>query len=295
MRVDPCLFYTPALRVDAVLRSLPLRPGAGALVLDLEDSIPKASKAAARARLSDVDLRSTGLPGVSMRINSIATPDGLSDIQAILSLAGQVGGLPIETVLVPKVNTSSDVGIYRSLLSGLANPPQICSFIETVDAVENAFEIAAASDGLCFGQADLVAELYAPDQSYLAYARARLCVAAAKYNLPAIDTNSFELWDMAVVRAQSEAARACGFTGKAAIHPKQVDVITDAFVVSAEELDGYRQTIADYEDDARGFNVTKDRVLAPPFVLKARRMLRLYEAAGASSGQPADSVAAPVG
>jgi len=77
-------------------------------------------------------------------------------------------------------------------------------------------------------------------------------------------------------------------------------------VVSAEELDGYRQTIADYEDDARGFNVTKDRVLAPPFVLKARRMLRLYATADAPSGQPAatadapsgqpaDSVAAPVG
>lgn len=297
MRVDPCLFYTPALRVDAVLRSLPLRPGAGALVLDLEDSIPKPAKSAARARLSDadLDLTGTGLPGVSLRINSIATPDGLSDIQLILALAGQVGGLPIETVLVPKVNTGGDVAIYRSLLSGLADPPRICSFIETVDAVENAFEIAAASDGLCFGQADLVAELYSPDESYLAHARARLCVAAAKYELPAIDTNSFELWDMAVVRAQSEAARRCGFTGKAAIHPRQVDVITDAFVVSAEELDGYRRTISDYEDDARGFNVTKDRVLAPPFVLKARRMLRLYRSADAPAGHPAATAEAAIG
>ncbi|HEU5270242.1 MAG TPA: aldolase/citrate lyase family protein [Jatrophihabitans sp.] len=295
MRVDPCLFYTPALRVDAVLRSLPLRPGAGALVLDLEDSIPKPAKSEARARLSEVDLTGTGLPGVSLRINSIATPDGLSDIQTILALAGRIGGLPIETVLVPKVNTGSDVGIYRSLLSGLAEPPQLCSFIETVDAVENAFEIAAASDGLCFGQADLVAELYSPDESYLAHARARLCVAAAKYNLPAIDTNSFELWDMAVVRAQSEASRACGFTGKAAIHPRQVDVITDTFEVSAEELDGYRRTIADYEGDARGFNVTKDRVLAPPFVLKARRMLRLYATAATPAGDPAATAATPAG
>jgi citrate lyase beta subunit len=284
MRVDPCLFYTPALRLDSALKSLPLRPGAGALVVDLEDSIPKPSKAAARARLTEVDLTGTGLPGVTMRINSIATPEGLSDIQAILAMEGQIGGLPIETVLAPKITAGSDVAIYRSLLSGLANPPEICSFIETVSAVENAFDIAAASDGLCFGQADLVAELYAPDESYLAHARARLCVAAAKYNLPAIDTNSFELWDMEVVRAQSVAARNCGFTGKAAIHPKQVEVITDTFIVSAEELDGYRSTIKDYEDDARGFNVTKDRILAPPFVLKARRMLRLHEGVTGSAG-----------
>ena len=80
------------------------------------------------------------------------------------------------------------------------------------------------------------------------------------------------------------AARDCGFTGKAAIHPKQVEVITDTFVVSAEELDEYRRTIKDYEDDARGFNVTKDRILAPPFVLKARRMLRLYEGVAGSAG-----------
>lgn len=282
MIVHPCLMYTPVLRADSLHKILPLR--SGLVVLDLEDSIPPHAKDAARARLASTELADSGLQGVGLRINSIANPDGLKDIQALIEVAGRACGVPVRVVFVPKVATGSDVVIYRSLLAKLPNPPEICTFIETVDAVENAFDIAAASDGLCFGQADLVAELYAPDASYLAHARARLCVAAAKYNLPAIDTNSFELWDMEVVRAQSVAARNCGFTGKAAIHPKQVEVITDTFVVSAEELDGYRRTIKDYEDDARGFNVTKDRILAPPFVLKARRMLRLYEGVAGSAG-----------
>lgn len=275
MRFDSCLFYTPVPRIDALLKAVPAR--AGTVVLDLEDSIPKPAKAAARERLAGVDLSPTGLSGVALRINTILTPDGLLDIQLLLELDACIGGVPVETVLIPKIATARDVEIHRQLFSGLTNPPEICSFIETVDSVENAFEIAAASDGLCFGQADLVAEMYAPDASYLAHARARLCVAAAKYGLPAIDTNSFELWDIDVVREQCEAAKNCGFTGKAAIHPKHVDPIADTFDVDSAELDRYRQTIKDYESDARGFSVSKDRVLAPPFVLKARRMLKLHD------------------
>jgi citrate lyase subunit beta/citryl-CoA lyase/(S)-citramalyl-CoA lyase len=82
---------------------------------------------------------------------------------------------------------------------------------------------------------------------------------------------------MDVVRAQSEAAKNCGFTGKAAIHPRQVDTIVDTFTVDPKELEEYRRTIADYESNAAGFAVSKERVLAPPFVLKARRMLALHE------------------
>jgi citrate lyase subunit beta/citryl-CoA lyase/(S)-citramalyl-CoA lyase len=283
MRVDPCYFYTPALRIDYVLRSG--TPAAAVQVLDLEDSIPQRAKAAARECLRTVDLSGTGLPGVMVRLNSIETPDGLADLRTLLELDGQIGGVPVLAILAPKVGAGRDVEIYRSLLATLANPPQIASFIETVDAVEHAFDIAAASDALCFGQADLVAEMYAPDESYLAHARARLCVAAARYGLPAIDTNSFELWDLAMIAEQSQAAKRCGFTGKAAIHPKQVEPIVETFAIDPAELDGYRQTIKDYESDANGFAVTKDRVLAPPFVAKSRRMLALLDTGPQAAAQ----------
>lgn len=277
MKIDPCLFYVPASRAERLLKNVPRT--AVALVLDLEDSVPRAAKPAAREALARLDLSGTGLDGVTVRLNSIETPDGLLDVQTLLALGGEIGGLPVDTVLVPKVAGGRDVAIYRSLLSGLADPPQICSFIENIDAVEKAFDIAAASDGLCFGQADLVAEMWAPDESYLAYARARMCVAASRYGLPAIDTNSFELWDVDVVREQCEAARRCGFTGKAAIHPMHVEPIVATFRVEPRALDEHRQTIKDYEADEKGFAVSKDRVLAPPFVVKARRTLALHEGA----------------
>jgi citrate lyase subunit beta/citryl-CoA lyase/(S)-citramalyl-CoA lyase len=275
VRFEPCLFYVPASRVDTLLKNVPRR--SVTLVLDLEDSVPKHRKPAAREKLAGIDLSGTGLPGVSVRVNTVESPDGLADIQALLALGGEIGGLPIETVLAPKVAAGRDVEIYRALLSHLPAPPRVCAFIETVDAVENAFDIAAASDGLSFGQADLVAELWAPDESYLAHARARMCVAASRHGLPVVDTNSFELSDVDLVRAQCAAAKRCGFTAKAAIHPKQVDPIVETFAVDPEELDRHRQTIKDYEADDAGFAVSKDRVLAPPFVLKARRMLDLHD------------------
>ncbi|WP_069166846.1 HpcH/HpaI aldolase/citrate lyase family protein [Nocardia altamirensis] len=275
MNVDPCLFFVPASRVDTLLKNVPRH--SISLVLDLEDSVPKRAKPTARARLADVDLTGTGLPGVSLRINSIETPDGLLDIQAVLALGGEVGGLPVQTVLVPKIVTGRDVAIYRSLLAELPDPPEICSIIETVDAVENVFDIAAVSDGLIFGPSDLVAEMWAPDESYLAHARARMCIAASRFGLPVIDGNSFELWDTEVILQQCEVAKQCGCTGKAAIHPRQVGPIVETFSVDPAELDRYRQTIKDYEADDAGFAVTKERVLAPPFVSKARRMLALYD------------------
>src|SRR5262249_58990755 len=83
VRVHPCYFYTPALRVDLVQRSAGPRPGT-AQVLDLEDSIPARSKVAAREALAACDLSGTGLPGVVLRLNSIETPDGLADLRMLL-------------------------------------------------------------------------------------------------------------------------------------------------------------------------------------------------------------------
>ena len=152
----------------------------------------------------------------------------------------------------------------------------LISFIETVDAVEDADAIASVSDGLCYGHADLEAELYSANQTYLEIAQARLCVAAAKYRIPAIDTSSLEIDDMSVVEAHCTSARSNGFTGKAAIHPRQVPVINRVFVMPAETLADYERTVTDYQQQDSGFRIIDNRVIAPPFVAKARLMIESY-------------------
>ncbi|MFJ1590858.1 HpcH/HpaI aldolase/citrate lyase family protein [Kitasatospora albolonga] len=283
MKSYASLLYTPALLLASVAR--PGRVRADILVLDLEDSIHPARKAEARALLAqkDLDLTGAGLPALGLRVTTIATPDGLADLQALIEMDATIGGVPVDVVFIPKISGPGDVAVYRSLLSHTTNPPQICSFIETVDAVDNAVRIAAVSDGLCFGQADLTADLYAENAFYLDHARAQLCAAAAKYRIPAIDTNSFELHDLDVVAEQCRAARDAGFTGKAAIHPRQVDTIAETFTVSPEKIAEYRSVVEDYNSTPYGFAVEEDRVLAPPFVLRAQRMLQLHAPATATA------------
>lgn len=269
--------YTPALRVDSLIVNRQ-NIVADAVVVDLEDSIHVNAKADARAKLVDLDvslLTERGLR-VGVRINTIASPDGLRDIELLLQL-GARDRRPFEFVLLPKVNHASEVNVYKSLFATLRNPPEVYPFIETVAAVENADGIAAVSDGLAFGQADLVAELYSPNDSYINYARARMCVAAAKYKLQAIDANSFEIEDMAKFESECVAAKAYGFTAKAAIHPRQVPGINATFSVPPATIAKYRKLIDAYQSSEVGFALVDGQVIAPPFVAKARRMLALYD------------------
>jgi citrate lyase beta subunit len=269
--------YTPALRVDSLIANRQ-NIVADAIVVDLEDSIHVNAKADARAKLVDLDvslLTERGLR-VGVRINTIASPDGLKDIELLLQLAAR-GRRLFEFVLLPKVNHASEVNVYKSLFATLRDPPELYPFIETIAAVDNADGIAAVSDGLAFGQADLVAELYSPNDSYINHARARLCVAAAKYKLQAIDTNSFEIEDMAKFEAECVAAKAYGFTAKAAIHPRQVPAINATFSVPPATIAKYRKLISAYQSAEVGFALVDGEVIAPPFVAKARRMLALYD------------------
>jgi len=268
--------YTPALLLDSLLEK---RAGieANALVVDLEDSIHVNLKEVAREKLLSVDVSPIRQSGIQagIRINSIATYDGIRDLQLLQTVFARPE-CPIDFILIPKVNHASEVRIYRSLVRTFPVPPRIFSFIETLEAVENANSIAAASDALCFGQADLVSELFAPNDTFIKYARAAFCVAAAKHSIPAIDTNSFEIVDMDRFEGECIAARSEGFTGKAAIHPKHVPIINRVFAVTGETVQAYRTTIDAYMSSPSGFVIKDGAVLAPPFVAKARKMIEFY-------------------
>ena len=211
-----------------------------------------------------------------MRINSLRTFDGLADVQLIRSQV-DADKTYLDYVLVPKIKHPGEIDVLRELFAALARPPKLYAFIETVEAVDNADAIAAVSDGLCFGQADLCAEMYHPNDAFVDYARARLCIAAARHGIPAIDTNSFEVEDMAAVERACEIAKTYGFSGKAAIHPSQVEPINRVFTVTPALVEKYQASIDAYERADTGFAIRDGDVIAPPFVTKAKRMLAFYE------------------
>lgn len=271
-----CYLYTPVLKADSLIANRHSIT-ANVVVLDLEDSTHINAKADARAKLGELDMSPLTELGIKigLRINAIFTYDGLRDLELVRSLC-QKGRWELSYVFLPKVNHASEVELYKRLFSTLPVPPKAYTFIETVEAVDNADEIASVSDALCFGQADLVSEMYSPNETFINYARARMCIAAARYSIEAIDTNSFDIENMASFEAECVAARGYGFTGKAAIHPRQVPVINEIFAVSLETVARYQTTVDTYHQSDVGFVLLDGEVIAPPFVAKARRMLALY-------------------
>jgi citrate lyase subunit beta/citryl-CoA lyase/(S)-citramalyl-CoA lyase len=109
-------------------------------------------------------------------------------------------------------------------------------------------------------------------------------VAAARHRIQAIDTNSFEIHDMAAFEKDCLIAKEAGFTGKAAIHPNQVEGINRLFSVAEEAVADYRSTIDTYDNSGIGFALKDGKVLAPPFVAKARLMLSCYDKWAKESG-----------
>ncbi|HSY50253.1 MAG TPA: aldolase/citrate lyase family protein [Thermoanaerobaculia bacterium] len=269
--------YTPAPRIESLMAKRQ-DVAADVVVVDLEDSVHVKAKAAAREKVCQFDFSPLTKLGIrlALRVNTICSFDGLRDLE-MLRERYERGDCAIESVLLPKINHPSEIRIYRSLFDSLKQRPRLICFIETIEAVENADAIASVSDAICFGQADLCAQMYGSHPAFLDYARTRMCVAAARYHIQAIDTSSFEIHDLVKFEGECAAARECGFTGKVAIHPNQVEAINRIFGISGEIIAGYQRTIDAYLNADVGFAMKDGQVVAPPFVAKARMMLAAYD------------------
>lgn len=246
-----------------------LASGADAVCIDLEDSVPEAGKADARmaaiAALGGCDRR------LVLRINGLATRAGIEDLLALADAAT----LP-ELLFVPMVESDAQLALVRAVLGDCT--PCLVPLIETVKGLRAAHEIAAAPDvaAMMFGGGDLSAELgVALAWEPLRTARGLFVMACAGAGIPAIDVPFLALDDADGLRAEAEAAKAMGFTGKAAIHPAQVAAINAAFRPTAEQ-------VAEAEEAQRIFDAAggaavrfKGRMLEAPIMRRYQRILAM--------------------
>ncbi|HIL19194.1 MAG TPA: citrate lyase beta chain [Gammaproteobacteria bacterium] len=78
------------------------------------------------------------------------------------------------------------------------------------------------------------------------------------------------------MRANIAESKQCGFKGKFAIHPMQVDVINGAFAPSVEEIDYARRVVAAFEEaerNGRGSTSLDGLVIDVPVVKRAWALL----------------------
>ena len=273
------LIFAPGDKPDMFPKAL--KTGADIVCVDLEDAVAPQHKAAARARTLPLFDRPPDAPGVEcvVRVNCLRSAEGVLDIAAILERPA-----PPPALMLTKVRTADEVRQLDDVLSDRGLPTRLHVIIETNDGLENAFAIARSSprvDSLLFGGVDMAADLRTtPTWDHLFYARSKAVHAAAGAGIDLIDVPYLDLNDMDGMKREAEASAALGFTGKGAIHPKQIPVLNEIFSPSAAEVERARRIIQAFAESGTGLVVIDGKLIERPVLRSMERLVAIADAAG---------------
>lgn len=259
-----CLLFVPATRLDRFHKAA--SSGAGLAIIDLEDAVPPGQKESARGDALGF-LR--GNPNYALRVNPPDTMAGLADLHELLA-----SDVEPELLVVPKVSGPEQLATLDRLLSSQGKLTGLIPMIESVQGLSAVNRIAQASSrirALMIGAADLAADL-GTEASWepLAYARSRVIAAAALAGLSAIDSPFFDIGDSDGLAEETKRARAFGFEAKAAIHPRQIGVITEMLRPTDQQMTRARLIV---DAAAKGVAVINGVMIDEAMAKKARRTL----------------------
>ncbi|MDB4845687.1 CoA ester lyase [Pelagibacteraceae bacterium] len=240
------------------------------IFLDLEDAVSPNDKILARANvikaLKEINWREKRKT-ISVRINSLDTHYMYSDLIEIVEQAGD----KIDTILIPKAGTASDVYMVDCLLKQIEtnkkfkNKIGIECLIETALGMSNIKEIAKSSgrlEALHFGVADYAASLrartvvigglnpdYPGDQWH--HGLSKLVMTCRAYGLRAIDGPFGDFNDPEAYIASAKRAAAIGIEGKWAIHPSQIELANKVFSPPESEVSKAKRILEELEKAAK--------------------------------------------
>jgi citrate lyase subunit beta/citryl-CoA lyase len=278
-KLESCrsLLFVPAIE-DRFIDKAHQR-GAGAIILDLEDSIAPEKKLAARNAVGAAAMR-LGAKGVTVlvRINQ----GSVADIEAAVSPH-------VSALVLPKVNTAAEIHEAATALAsrekqlGMAvGHTRLLVLIETPAAVGNAYAIGAAHErvsGLILGSEDLALDLgVEPSPDSLGYAAGHLVMAArAAGKVPlgipgslATIANSGSFEEVVVL------ARKVGMAGTVCIHPDQVGVVQRVYAPDPAAVSQARRILEVFDEAERtgkGAISLDGKMLDLPIVERARRLV----------------------
>lgn len=289
-RMRRCCLFMPGDSRRKIEKGISL--GADSIIMDLEDAIAPSRKAEARASvaaaLREVDF---GSAEKLVRINQVVTGWIYAD-----DIAATIDAQPDGYVL-PKVESAWQVQ-HISELCALAEdrhgwPPEsirLLAIIETAAGVVNLREIATAAarlDALIFGAEDLAGDMGAvrtPEGWEVFYARSAVVLHARAAGVQAIDTVYIDLTASDDMLAQeTRRAQEMGYTGKLAIHPRQVAPIQQVFTPTPEAIEAAQRLIDAFNaQQAAGTGVFEyeGRMIDMPMIRAAMSVVQRARACG---------------
>jgi citrate lyase subunit beta / citryl-CoA lyase len=255
--------FVPGNRPERFAKAL--ASGADRIIIDLEDAVAPADKAAARAAIAQWMLaHPEHAEQVLIRINDAATPwyaDDMAMAQAVQALY----------IMLPKCEAPGQV---TDVLTRLSASASVLPLIETARGLLAVQGIAAAPGvaRLAFGSLDYMADLDLPAYSVaLDYAAAH-AIASRAAGLPSPLAGVTPELDAARVSADMLAAKALGFGAKMCIHPAQVAAVHAALAPSTQELAWAQRVLQAWAASAGGAIQLDGKMVDRPVVLKAERI-----------------------
>ena len=257
--------------------------GADIVFLDLEDAVAPDDKEQARANIIEaLQVYDWTKCAVSIRMNGLDTYWAYRDLVEVVEAAGD----KLDTILIPKVGSTSDVLFVATMLSQIEaykgfQPINIHVLIETAMGMANVEEIARTCpermEAMVFGVADYAASVRArttnigganPDYGMLTdpngdgdrgfhwgdqwhFGLSRMVAACRAYGLRPIDGPFGDFNDPEGFLAAARRAAALGCEGKWAIHPSQVALCNEIFTPSEKEVNRAYRIISSMEQAAK--------------------------------------------
>ena len=264
--------------------------GADAVIFDLEDAVSPDQKDAARILVRNtmkyMDFRGCE---IIVRINSIDTPYWKQDLDAIMPHKPAL-------ILLPKTGTAADAQEADAYMTQVEDrlgleygTVGLMPLIETAMGVENAFQIASSAkrvQALFLGAEDLTADLQCKrtkEGREIEYARTRLVVAARAAGVAVYDTPFTDVNDDEGIVVDATLAKGLGFTGKASISPRHVEVINSVFSPTQKEVDyAYEvmEAIALAKQQGKGAISLYGKMIDAPIVARAEQTIAMARELG---------------
>lgn len=226
------LLFVPGAQPDKIAKVSRWSPDA--VVVDLEDAVPRTGKDAAREQASAGlgSLAGSGLTTL-VRVNPADSQWFARDV-GVVAAGGATG------VVLPKYAHPRELVELRRLLAAARREDALIVVgLETARGVADARQLLAEGvDAVYFGAEDYVADLggrrsRAGDE--VLYARSQVMLAAHLGGVAAVDQAVVAVHDEQEFTEDAERGRAIGYTGKICIHPRQVELAHQVFTPSEEE------------------------------------------------------------
>jgi citrate lyase beta subunit len=288
IRARRALLYMPGDDLHKIRKATTL--GVDCICMDMEDGVALNRKAAARQTsveaLNNLDF---GRSEKLVRINPVGGGFWRDDLEIILPT--QPDG-----IVIPKTENPDQINMACETITRLeklhcipAGKTSIIVIVESALGLVQLKEILSADARLkavIFGADDFAVDIGATrtkEGQEVFYARSAVVTYATAYGLQAIDMVYIDLQDQIGLQNEARQGAEMGFAGKQIIHPKQVEVVQNAFTPLDEDIQHALLVKQAFEENQRagvGAFVLDGKMIDAPTVKIAERVIALARAAG---------------